>query len=418
MTTTSVRSRAPRRAVASAARARPPGPRARHRRSPSLVVFARDHAQEPAPSPTRASIQQLLAGAALIALLGARARRWSSSPGTSTCRSARCSACPPTSSATCSAPSAAPDPGWRSCSASASALLSARSTAASRPCCGSRAWSSRWPRSTSSAASTRVIVSGKQIDPTSIPDELPAHRLRATSSAFPWLAILVIVIVGIVAYAMRSFRSRPRPVRDRLQPGGRRAGRHPGRQAGLHRVRRQRRPRRPGRRACSSPSSPPSTSTRGHRLRAAGRRGGRGRRRRDLRRQRHRGRGRARRPAAEHHQPGAGRRQGLGVLEPGHRRCAAAAAIAFDRFVALRVARSPPNGWGCAGWQLTPVSISPAPPERRRRAGLVRWETCLFALLIATVVFGTAELAALLHHDQPVLHRTSTSARSRSWRCR
>ncbi len=40
-------------------------------------------------------------------------------------------------------------------SASSSARSSVRSTGSSSPCCGCRAWSSRWRRSTSSAASTR-----------------------------------------------------------------------------------------------------------------------------------------------------------------------------------------------------------------------------------------------------------------------
>jgi rhamnose transport system permease protein len=51
-----------------------------------------------------------------------------------------------------------------------------------------------------------LIVNGKQIDPTSIPD---SFQSLGSASIFniPWLAILVAVIVAAVGYAMRTFRS-------------------------------------------------------------------------------------------------------------------------------------------------------------------------------------------------------------------
>ena len=51
-----------------------------------------------------------------------------------------------------------------------------------------------------------LIVNGKQIDPTSIPSSF--QKLGSADIVnIPWLAILVAVIVAAVAYAMRSFRS-------------------------------------------------------------------------------------------------------------------------------------------------------------------------------------------------------------------
>ncbi|HEY1486681.1 MAG TPA: ABC transporter permease, partial [Micromonosporaceae bacterium] len=51
-----------------------------------------------------------------------------------------------------------------------------------------------------------LIVNGKQIDPTSIPN---SFQSLGSASIFniPWLAILVTLIVAAVAYAMRTFRS-------------------------------------------------------------------------------------------------------------------------------------------------------------------------------------------------------------------
>jgi rhamnose transport system permease protein len=51
-----------------------------------------------------------------------------------------------------------------------------------------------------------LIANGKQIDPTSIPDSFQKLGSAAIFNV-PWLAILVAAIVAAVAYAMRSFRS-------------------------------------------------------------------------------------------------------------------------------------------------------------------------------------------------------------------
>jgi rhamnose transport system permease protein len=50
------------------------------------------------------------------------------------------------------------------------------------------------------------IVNGHQIDPTAIPKAFQAVGNR-TIFGVPWLAVIVMVIVAIVGYAMRSFRS-------------------------------------------------------------------------------------------------------------------------------------------------------------------------------------------------------------------
>jgi rhamnose transport system permease protein len=51
-----------------------------------------------------------------------------------------------------------------------------------------------------------VIVNGDQIDPASIPNSFTAVGYR-TFLGIPWLAIIVTVVVAIVGYAMRSFRA-------------------------------------------------------------------------------------------------------------------------------------------------------------------------------------------------------------------
>lgn len=51
-----------------------------------------------------------------------------------------------------------------------------------------------------------VIVDGKQIDPTSIPSSFQAVGYRAFLG-IPWLVIIVVVIVLAAGFAMRSFRS-------------------------------------------------------------------------------------------------------------------------------------------------------------------------------------------------------------------
>jgi rhamnose transport system permease protein len=51
-----------------------------------------------------------------------------------------------------------------------------------------------------------VIVNGKQTDPTSIPRSFQAVGYE-TIFGVPWLAVVVAVIIGLTGYAMRSFRS-------------------------------------------------------------------------------------------------------------------------------------------------------------------------------------------------------------------
>ena len=61
------------------------------------------------------------------------------------------------------------------------------------------------------------------------------------SSAFRTSGIVAIVAVAIATYAMRTLPHGARPLRDRLEPRGCAARRHPGRRARLPRVRAQRR---------------------------------------------------------------------------------------------------------------------------------------------------------------------------------
>jgi rhamnose transport system permease protein len=51
-----------------------------------------------------------------------------------------------------------------------------------------------------------VVVDGKQIDPTSIPNSFQAVGYRSVLG-IPWLVIIVVAIVLVVGFAMRSFRS-------------------------------------------------------------------------------------------------------------------------------------------------------------------------------------------------------------------
>ena len=100
-----------------------------------------------------------------------------------------------------------------------------------------------------------LIVNGKQIDPDGDPAGVPAHRLQDHRSGCPWLTILVLVVV-LVAGVLPCVRSGPAAISTPSAPTrGRRAGRRPDRTPGVHRVPHQRRrsPASPGR--CSSPSS-------------------------------------------------------------------------------------------------------------------------------------------------------------------
>jgi rhamnose transport system permease protein len=51
-----------------------------------------------------------------------------------------------------------------------------------------------------------VIVNGEQIDPASIPNGFTEVGYK-TFLGIPWLAIIVVVVVAVVGYAMRSFRA-------------------------------------------------------------------------------------------------------------------------------------------------------------------------------------------------------------------
>ena len=51
-----------------------------------------------------------------------------------------------------------------------------------------------------------IIVNGKQTDPTSIPRSFQAVGYE-TIFGVPWLAVVVAVVIGLAGYAMRSFRS-------------------------------------------------------------------------------------------------------------------------------------------------------------------------------------------------------------------
>jgi rhamnose transport system permease protein len=51
-----------------------------------------------------------------------------------------------------------------------------------------------------------IIVNGKQTDPSSIPRSFQAVGYE-TIFGIPWLAVVVAVVIGIAGYAMRSFRS-------------------------------------------------------------------------------------------------------------------------------------------------------------------------------------------------------------------
>ena len=167
-----------------------------------------------------------------------------------------------------------------------------------------------------------VIVNGDRIDPESIPSRFTAVGYK-NFFGIPWLAIIVAVVVVVAGYAMRSFRasrdlyaigSNPDaaalagiPIERRVFTAfvisGALAGLAGALFLALHTQ---------------------IDNSGGHGLRAQRRRGRRRRRRGDLRRQRHRRRRRARRAAAEHDQPGPRRLAHLGVLEPGDRRRAAA----------------------------------------------------------------------------------------------
>ena len=159
---------------------------------------------------------------------------------------------------------------------------------------------------------------GNQVNASMLPESFNKIGY-GTFSGVPYLGIIAIVAVAIATYAMRTFRtardfyaigSDPEAARLAGIPVGSRvflAFVFSGGIAGLA-GRRLALVLRLGRR------------DRRRRLRVPGHRRGRRRRRRDLRRQRHRARRRARRAAPEHHQQRARRRERVVVLEPGRSR--------------------------------------------------------------------------------------------------
>ena len=292
-----------------------------------VIVFGADHVEEPALRRRARASSSCSPGPSLIALLGGRRDDGHRHPQRRPVGRARCSACRPTSSATSSCTTRT----RRSCSAFVARHRHRRGRRRdqrlrSPRCSGCPSLVVTLARSTSSAASTPSSSTASRSTPTSIPRGFQTHRLRDRPGIdrLPWLAVLVLVVVAHRRLRACVLPLGPRPLRDRLQPEAAALAGVPGRPPGVHRVRHQRRAGRPRRRAVPRRVRHRRRHRR-HRLRAARHRRRRRRRRRDLRRQRHGVRRRARRPAAQHDQPGAGRRSGVGVLEPGDRRRPAAA---------------------------------------------------------------------------------------------
>ena len=112
-----------------------------------------------------------------------------------------------------------------------------------------------------------LIVGGNEVVAQTLPNafiQIP----RARRLGVPYLAIVIAAVIGVGRVLPAVLPVRAGAVRDRIQPGGGAAGRHPGRQAGLHRVRRERGDRRGGRGALGGPV-PDRRLQRRHRLRAA-----------------------------------------------------------------------------------------------------------------------------------------------------
>ena len=251
------------------------------------------------PPPTVSSSCSI--GAALIAML-AWARRWSSSPATSTCPSVRSSACPRTSSA----PVQRITPTSRSLGFVVGIAIGAvvgaingfdHARAPGAQPGGHARDALHHPRR------RRPLRQRPHHRPEHLPQRLRRRRFPHLLG-IPWLAIIAARHRGRRRLRDASFRSgrdlyaigsNPEAAALAGVPSARRvftafviSGAWPG---------------WPGR--CSWPCTP-GRRDRGTWLRAAGHSGGRGGRRRDLRRQRHGRRRGARRPAAQHHQPGPG----------------------------------------------------------------------------------------------------------------
>ena len=69
-----------------------------------------------------------------------------------------------------------------------------------------------------------LIVGGNMVTAKTLPNSFTGIP-KATVLGVPYLAIAIAVVIGAGAYYLRSFRSGPRALRDRLEPGGGPAGR-------------------------------------------------------------------------------------------------------------------------------------------------------------------------------------------------
>ena len=98
-----------------------------------------------------------------------------------------------------------------------------------------------------------LIVGGNEVVAPTLPHGF-IQIARGQLLGVPYLAIGVAVVIGIGAYYLRSFRSGRELYAIGSNPEAAAAGRHPGRPAGLHRVRRSA-ARSPAWPACSGPRS-------------------------------------------------------------------------------------------------------------------------------------------------------------------
>ena len=156
---------------------------------------------------------------------------------------------------------------------------------------------------------------GNQVGAFSLPDSFNSLGYGKVLGV-PYLGIVTIICVAIATYAMRTFR----PGRDLYaigsNPGGRAPGRHPCRPPRVRGLRPER-PDRGLRRRALALALRLGRLDGGNGLRVRGHRGRRRRRRRHLRRQRQRARRRARGAPAQHDRQLARGHQRLVVLGPG-----------------------------------------------------------------------------------------------------
>ena len=98
-----------------------------------------------------------------------------------------------------------------------------------------------------------LVVGGNEVVASSLPSGFVAIP-NVTIFGIPWLAIAVAAVIGAGAYYLRSFRSGRELYAIGSNPEGGPAGRHPGGQAGVHRVHRCA-AGSPGSAACCGPPS-------------------------------------------------------------------------------------------------------------------------------------------------------------------